>query len=275
MQPADRTGPSRDELVMATRQQPQHLPVILERDRTQVPVPQRDDRRRTCVVRVGLVLVARIQQSCSCRQRGRHVDDGLARRDELLRQQRAMTRRAFDRPQPRLERRRPTQQPLTLSAIRRTDNSPTSCSSRSITAAVCDPLCGSIPMMNTKVLLASKWNAAAGTPDAGMPFLFRATPQHGNQRDGLIARKPTQQAAGHSRDHPPAPSTLRNTPQRVTSDPPSGQSVRVRTLDGWSRAPSRRRWHNSARAKLLCLSRGGFGGAGRPVMGHSGEGKLL
>jgi aryl-alcohol dehydrogenase-like predicted oxidoreductase len=33
--------------------------------------------------------------------------------------------------------------------------------------------------------------------------------------------------------------------------------------------------HCPARPKLLCLSRGCFGGAGKPVMGHSGEGELL
>ena len=59
VQPTDRPGPSRGELVMPTCQQPQHLPVILERDRPQIPVPQRDDRRGTRVVRVGLVLAAR------------------------------------------------------------------------------------------------------------------------------------------------------------------------------------------------------------------------
>ncbi|MDQ1510453.1 MAG: hypothetical protein QOG50_2297 [Actinomycetota bacterium] len=37
-------------------------------------------------------------------------------------------------------------------------------------------------MMNTNNLLAQKWDAATGTPDAGTPFLFRATPQHGNRR---------------------------------------------------------------------------------------------
>jgi hypothetical protein len=58
-------------------------------------------------------------------------------------------------------------------------------------------------------------NAAAGTPDAGMPFLIRATPQHGNQREDLIARKPTQQAAGHCRDQPAATLDATNTPQRV------------------------------------------------------------
>jgi hypothetical protein len=65
-------------------------------------------------------------------------------------------------------------------------------------------------MMNTNVLLAQKWVAAAGTPDAGMPFLFRATPQHGNRRDGLIVRKPTRKWQGIIETNPPAPSTLRN-----------------------------------------------------------------
>jgi hypothetical protein len=59
-------------------------------------------------------------------------------------------------------------------------------------------------------LLTSQWKTAAGTPDVGMPFLFRATPQHANQRDGLIARKPTQRRQGILETNPPAPSTLRN-----------------------------------------------------------------
>ncbi len=37
---------------------------------------------------------------------------------------------------------------------------------------------------------------AAGTPDAGMPLLFRATPQHGHQRADPIARKPTHSQQG-------------------------------------------------------------------------------
>ena len=48
-----------------------------------------------------------------------------------------------------------------------------------------------------------------------MPFLFRATPQHGNRHDGLIARKPTTKAAGHSRDQPAGTLDATNTPQRV------------------------------------------------------------
>jgi len=89
---------------MASCQQPQNLTVIVGRDRPQIPIPQRADRRWARVVRVGLVLVTRVQQSCPGRQRGRHIDDGLARRNELLRQQRAMTVRAFNRPQTRFER---------------------------------------------------------------------------------------------------------------------------------------------------------------------------
>ena len=39
MQPADRTGPSRGELMMSSCQQPQDLAMILEHDSPQVPVP--------------------------------------------------------------------------------------------------------------------------------------------------------------------------------------------------------------------------------------------
>lgn len=38
-----------------------------------------------------------------------------------------------------------------------------------------------------------------------MPFLFRATPQHGNRQDGLIAHKPTERRQGileTTRRHP-------------------------------------------------------------------------
>jgi hypothetical protein len=96
---------------MPPSQQSQHLALILERDRPQVPMPQRHDRSRARVMRIALVLAARVQQASSCRQRRRDIDDGLTDRDELLREQRAMTGRAFDGPQARLERCRPTQQP--------------------------------------------------------------------------------------------------------------------------------------------------------------------
>ena len=97
----------------------------------------------------------------------------------------------------------------------RTNSSPTSRSSPSIATAVCEPLCGSSPMMNT-CPPPSQMIAAAGTPDAGMPFLFRATPQHGNRRaDSSLRSQP--EAAGHHRDHPPAPSTLRTTAARDTN----------------------------------------------------------
>jgi hypothetical protein len=42
----------------------------------------------------------------------------------------------------------------------------------------------------------SEVNAAAGTPDVGMPFLFRATPQQEHRHDGPIVRKPTQTRQG-------------------------------------------------------------------------------
>jgi hypothetical protein len=78
--------------------------VILELDLMQVSMPQRDNRSRPRVMRVGLVLAARVQQPRSGRERGRHINNRLARRNQLLGEQRTMTRRAFDRPHARFER---------------------------------------------------------------------------------------------------------------------------------------------------------------------------
>ena len=206
MQPTDRPGPSRDELVMTTRQQPQDLPVILERDRPQVPVPQRDDRSRTGVVRVGLVLAARVQQPRPRRQRGRHIDNGLAR---TRRAAAPTTRRDRSRLRPPTPAVRTAPPSATAARVVDDQHAPTArrqaVRRRRSPRRCAIPCAGSIPMMNTTVLLDQKWNAAAGTPDAGMPFLFRATPQHGNRRDGLIARKPTRRRQGileTTRRHP-------------------------------------------------------------------------
>src|SRR5215207_83951 len=60
----------------------------------------------------------------------------------------------------------------------------------------------------------SEVNAATGTPDAGMPFLFRATPQHGNRQ--TASSLGSQPAGGRAFSRPPpAPSTLRINPKRV------------------------------------------------------------
>ena len=42
-----------------------------------------------------------------------------------------------------------------------------------------------------------------------------------------------------------------------------------------ARTDRRQYLYNRSRAKLLCVVKGVFGGAGRPVMGHSGKGELL
>jgi hypothetical protein len=60
--------------------------------------------------------------------------------------------------------------------------------------------------MSSFVTIAS---AATGSPDAGMPFLFRATPQHRIPAGRPHRSQANPRAAGHSRDRPPAPSTLR------------------------------------------------------------------
>jgi hypothetical protein len=92
--------------------------VIDRSDRAQAGVSQRDDRRGTGVVRVGLVGATRVQQPHPRRQCRWHIDDTLARRDELLCQQRTQTPGSFDRPRARLERCRESQQPVALPTIR-------------------------------------------------------------------------------------------------------------------------------------------------------------
>src|SRR3954468_20159171 len=56
-----------------------------------------------------------------------------------------------------------------------------------------------------------------------MPVLFRATPWQ-DLTNGRFVHKPTTVVAGHSRDTPVRPSTLRTTDAPRTH-PPSGQSV--------------------------------------------------
>jgi hypothetical protein len=113
-------------------EQTQHCRVIDRPDDTQPTMTQRDDRRRAGVMRVGLVGVPRVEKPHPGRQRRRHVNHRFTRGDELLRDQRAETRNNRSRCQ--------------RSALTR--SSPTSRSVSSSTAAVCDPLCGSIPITN-------------------------------------------------------------------------------------------------------------------------------
>ena len=113
-------------------------------------------------MRIVLVVAARIQQPGPRRQHRRHINHGLAARDQLLRQQRADTGRAFHRPHARCERCRPTQQPFALATIGNHRHL-----ANELLVAVdhrrgMRTLCGSIPMMNTNVLLASKLERRGG-----------------------------------------------------------------------------------------------------------------
>ena len=149
VEPTDRPGPGRGEVVVTVRQQAQHRGMIGRSDRTQPGVSQRDDRRGPGVVRVGLVGPTRVEQPHPRRQRRRHIHDALTGGDELLREQRTRDRRRL-RP-PRCAARTV---PRTATAGRvandpqSTRSWPTSCSASSSTAAVCDRLCGSIPITN-------------------------------------------------------------------------------------------------------------------------------
>ena len=134
---------------MPVRQQAQHRGVIDRGDPPQPVVAQRHDRGGPGVVRVGLVGAARVEQPDPCRQGRRHVEHRLAGGDELLGQQRAEPAGRLDRPGAGREA---AANASSRSRCRRsalTRSSPTTVSVPSSTAAVWDPLWGSIPMMNT------------------------------------------------------------------------------------------------------------------------------
>ena len=79
-------GPSavRDQVVVTFREQAQQRRVILEANGPQFRVPQRNNRSRPSVVRVGLVAPCVVEKPNPCRQCGWHVEHGLTSRDELL-----------------------------------------------------------------------------------------------------------------------------------------------------------------------------------------------
>src|SRR4051812_8972986 len=87
-----------------------------------------------------------------------------------------------------------------------------------------------------------------------MPVLFRATPWQ-DLTNGRFVHKPTTVVAGHSRDTPVRPSTLRTTDAPRTH-PPSGQSVLARHADALRR-------HSRLRLSLAALGRS-IGTARRP-----------
>jgi hypothetical protein len=96
----------------------------------------------------------------------------------------------------------------------------------STATAVCEPLCGSIPMMKHVVLLSRGF----GSPRRAhlirdrCRFLLRATPRH-DLAGWTLRAEANLTAAGHSRDTPdqtPDPTQHRHV---VASHPPSVHSV--------------------------------------------------
>ena len=131
---------------MSFREQLQHLGVLIDTDTGEPVGAQRSDRDRAGIVRIVLLRLARPQQSSACRQHRWDVHDGLARSDELLSEEIAEPACGLDRPHPIGERCRPRPQSIGL-AQARTRNSSSTHSVLSIATAVCDALCGSMPMM--------------------------------------------------------------------------------------------------------------------------------
>jgi hypothetical protein len=117
MQPTDRPGPLRDQLMVTFGQQAQHRGVVFDLHDPQPRMTQRHDRRRASIVAVGLVAALSVKDPNPSREPGRHIHDVFAGGDELPRQQRTNPRRALDCPTTRFEPSRERQQTVALLTI--------------------------------------------------------------------------------------------------------------------------------------------------------------
>lgn len=156
-------------------------PMIGASDRCEARCSQRRDRHRHSVVGIVLVRTPSTQDPHSRRQRRRGIEHPLAGTDELLSEQ--VPEAAADSIA-HVRSSNPDAHRNNWSTWWRVDRTFTfaSCiSSRSTPTAVCEPLCGSTPMMTCMCSSAIAFGETkAGTPDYGsscVSHLFRATPR--------------------------------------------------------------------------------------------------
>ena len=206
----DRPGAERDQVVAPVGEQAQHRGVIPRPDDAQCRVPQRDDRGGAGVVR---------RRSCrcaACRGAGLGPTAPVEHRARSHRPRRVVGPAAPPVPvapsiaQHRAVRTAQRTRTVDLVATIRVDAE----LAHELLVTV-EHRGGVGPLVRVDTddeheppRRLSDGNATAGSPEEGVPFLFRATPQR-EPVGGLIARKPTEPAAGHSRDHPPDPRTVR------------------------------------------------------------------
>ena len=125
----------------------QHRRMIIRGDRPPDRGAQRRDGHGPGIVRVALARPAVRQQPDPRPELRLEIDDALASRQQLLGQQMPLPGRALHRPGPLRPARSPPRQLRRLATLVRTRSLPSWVSAASIATAVCDPLCGSIPMI--------------------------------------------------------------------------------------------------------------------------------
>ena len=174
-------------------------------------------------MRVGLVAACVVEEPHPRGERRRHIEHAFTCSDELLGQQRAGAGRALDRPAPRFERRGECQQSIALRTIRAdTDLAHellvTVEHRRGVRRLVwidSNEEHGE-PPRTTRME-----NTPAGSPEEGVPFLFRATPKP-RSSGSLFARKPTANDGRAFWRQPTGPRDATETPAASASHPHSG-----------------------------------------------------
>ncbi len=114
MEPTDGAVPERHQMPPPIQDQPERLREVLELDLPQPAWVGGHDRDRTGIVLIGLAARLARQLAGAVRERCRHVDDLLARHDQLLGEQPAEPVDVLDRPDPLGPVASPGQQPVNL-----------------------------------------------------------------------------------------------------------------------------------------------------------------
>ncbi len=86
LEPVDDLDPQVGQLVTTIGEHPQRLELTITGKDSQARGADSDDRDRVCVQRVGLAVVAGVEEPHPGRQLGRHVDNMLAGLDKALRE---------------------------------------------------------------------------------------------------------------------------------------------------------------------------------------------
>ena len=244
VQPAGRLATQPGQVAMPLGPHLQHRRMIIRGDRPPDRGAQRRDGHGPGIVRVALARPAVRQQPDPRPELRLEIDDALASRQQLLGQQMPLPGRALHRPGPLRPARSPPRQLRRLATLVRTRSLPSWVSAASIATAVCDPLCGSIPMITAATNGPFPPHAGIRRPRRA-PLIsdrpgVRTAFEPRRDRTRQTGNSLTSQAAARGRQSRTEPA--RRVPGRYGKSPAVPARHTIRAVRGRSLVGSSQRW---------------------------------